>query len=67
MPRFRQEITDWDAPNHIYITQGTELLGYVPRNSNQVQWFKTPKRTWSPSRRKFRDLTKREISELVGA
>lgn len=67
--RFRQEITVWDkaptTPNHTYITKGTTLIGYVPVGEYDVRWFSTPSKQWSPSRRKFRDLTKKEIQNYV--
>jgi len=61
--RYRQEITEWSdsTPNHIYITNGRTLLGYVPRGTMKEHRFKTPSKCWSPSRRKFRDLTKKEL------
>ena len=64
----RQETTVWkDAPgtpNHIYLTEGNTLLGYIPVGSKKAFYFKYPKKQWSPTRRKFRVLLKREISEL---
>ena len=69
MPRVRQEITVWDkapnTPNHTYITEGTTLIGVIPRGSKVATYFTRPLRTWSPTRRKFRDLTKKELRELV--
>ena len=64
--RYRQEITDWEYTNHIYITDGRMLLGYVPRGSKKEVRFILPKKQWSVSRRKFRDLSKKEVSELKG-
>jgi len=64
--RYRQEITDWEYTNHIYITDGRVLLGYIPRGTNQEIRFAAPKKEWSVSRRKFRDLSKKEVSELKG-
>ena len=67
--RVRIEITDWDkaplTPNHTYITSGTTLIGYIPREETVARWFRTPSKQWSPSRRKFRDLTKKEMSLLT--
>lgn len=63
--RYRQEITKWDCPNHIYITSGRVLLGYIPRGSNQEVRFQVPKNQWSASRRKFRDLSKNEVNKLI--
>ena len=62
--RYRQEITDWDCANHIYITEGRVLLGYIPRGSNQEIRFMAPKKQWSPSHRKFRDLSKTEVRQI---
>lgn len=68
MPRVRQEITDWDkapnVPNHIYITEGTNLVGYVPKGKTTAIYFTNPMKQWSPTRRKFRDLTKKELKGL---
>ena len=62
--RYRLEITDWSpnkVPNHVYITEGTNLLGYIPISGGKEMRFTVPKRHWSPSKRKFRDLTKAEL------
>ena len=65
---WREEITEWghapNTPNHIYITKGTDLIGYVKRGTTDVTVFNTVKRTWSPSRRKFKKLGKKEIDAL---
>lgn len=58
---WREEVTDWDTVNHIYISRGTELIGFVPFGSKDVVVFKVPKKTWSVKGRKFRALTKNEI------
>lgn len=69
MPRIREEITVWDkapnTPNHTYITEGSYLIGVIPRGTNVAKWFSKPMKTWSPSRRKFRDLTAKEKRDLV--
>ena len=69
--RIRQEVTVWDkceyrVPAHIYLTEGTNLVGYVPEGSNEAILFTSPKKQWSVSRRKFRDLTKAEIRGISG-
>ena len=66
--RYRREVTVWDKcayeqKNHVYITQGTNLLGYVPVGGKDVR-FKQPLKQWSVTRRKFVDLTKKEIAQL---
>ena len=75
---WREEITEWDKsevrqtiygmegviPNHTYITKGTDLYGYVKQNTDVVEWFSQPMKTWSPSRRKFRKLNRKEIARL---
>ena len=61
---WREETTDWDTPNHIYITKGTELVGFVPRGG-ELKVFKTTKKAWSPSRRKFRKLGIKEIRNYL--
>lgn len=66
--RFRQEITVWDkapdTPNHVYITQGNQLLGYVPAGTNKAIWFTKPKKQWDVKRRKFRDLDSDEMMKI---
>mgnify|MGYP003642094616 CR=1 FL=1 len=66
--RIRQEVTVWDkAPstqNHTYITEGSYLIGYIPHGKTVATYFGEPKKQWSPSRRKFRDLTKKELKVL---
>ena len=67
--RYRQEITEWDevdgkVPNHIYITSGSSLVGYIPVGTKTPKYFSKPPSNWSVSRRKFRDLTKKELQEL---
>lgn len=68
--RIREEITVWDkaptTPNHTYITEGSYLLGVIPTGTKEAFMFSTPKKQWSVSRRKFRDLTKKEIKEIKG-
>ena len=49
---WREETTDWDTPNHIYITKGTELVGFVPRGG-ELKIFTSTFKSWSPSRRKL--------------
>jgi hypothetical protein len=63
---WREEITEWttDTPNHIYLTKGTDLYGYVKHGSSEVKMFLNPKKAWSPSRRQFRKLGKKEIDAL---
>ena len=71
---WREETTDWSGeirhtvfgvggviPNHIYITKGTELFGYIKAGTRDVEWFRRPMRAWSPARRSFRKLSKKEI------
>jgi hypothetical protein len=62
---WREEITDWDTPNHIYVTKGAELVAYVPQNTRILRVFNTPMKRWSVSRRKFRKLGKREIASYI--
>jgi len=70
--RYRLETTDWsicnhNQDNHVYITSGTTLIGFVPMsgpNAYKEVRYKTPFRQWSVSRRTFRDLTKKEIALL---
>jgi len=66
--KIRQETTDWkDAPgtpNHIYLTEGNTLVGYIKSGEKKAFYFQRPKKQWSTARRKFRTLGKREIAEL---
>ena len=67
--RYRQEITKWDegdgkVSNHIYITSGSSLMGYIPMGTKTPKYFSKPPSNWSVSRRKFRDLAKKELQEL---
>lgn len=67
--RYRQEITVWDKcnyeqKNHIYITQGSYLIGFIPVGGKEIR-FSKPKKQWSVSRRKFRDLKSKEIQQLT--
>ena len=68
--RFRQEITVWDkaptTPNHTYITEGSYLIGIVPEGTKEAFMFSSPKKQWSVSRRKFRDLTAKEKRVITG-
>ena len=65
--QYRQEITVWskapNTPNHIYITVGSVLLGYIPVDGIEERFTKAY-RTWSAPRRKFKNLTKKEIKKL---
>ena len=65
---WREELTDWGEhkiTNHIYISKGTDLMGYVARSAGVIHMFNAPKKSWSVSRRKFRKLNKKEIREIV--
>lgn len=65
---WREELTDWGEhkiTNHIYISKGTDLMGYVARSTGKIHMFNAPKKSWSVSRRKFRKLNKKEIREIV--
>lgn len=61
---WREEISA-DYHMHTYITKGTDLYGYVRSGTTEIQWFSKPFRSWSPSRRKFRKLNKKEIDAFV--
>lgn len=61
---WREEISA-EYHMHTYITKGTDLHGYVRRGTTEIQWFTTPFKSWSPSRRKFRKLGKKEIDAFV--
>jgi len=62
--RLKQEITVWDkapnTPNHIYITDGGKLVGYIPHGTYVAQYFSAPSKLWSGSRRKFKEITSKK-------
>ena len=65
---WREELTDWgehNISNHTYISKGTDRMGYVAKSTAQIQMFKTPKKSWSVSRRKFRKLNKKDIAKII--
>lgn len=67
MIRFIREITDWKeykVHNHIYITDGGALVGYIRDDNFKIEMFSKPKRLWSTTRRKFRDLTDQEKQSI---
>ena len=66
--RFIEETTDWGShqvSNHIYITESRALIGYVPMGTETAIYFKKPLSKWSPYKRKFRNLTKKESQKYV--
>ena len=63
--KYREETTVWDTPNHTYITEGSWLLGYVPRGSQEITMFMRPKKLWSTRGRTFRNLTAKEVRQLT--
>lgn len=65
--RLKQEITVWDkapdTPNHIYITDGGKLVGYIKSGTYVAQYFNAPSKQWSGTRRKFKEITsKKELA-----
>jgi hypothetical protein len=65
---WREEITDWgeeNITNHIYVSKGTDLVGYVPRRTGVFQLFNTPKKSWSTKGRKFKKLNKKDIAKII--
>ena len=62
--RLKQEITVWDkapnTPNHIYITDGGKLIGYIPCGTYVAQYFNAPSKQWSGTRRKFKEITSKK-------
>ena len=59
---YLKEITDWSEakcsiPNHTYIVRPDgQLAGYIKTGTKEEIMFKSPKRQFSKSRRKFVDL-----------
>jgi len=37
-----RETTDWAAPNHTYLLNGTKCLAFIPYGSDQPQYFTNP-------------------------
>jgi hypothetical protein len=63
---YLEETTDWGSykiQNHIYITDGELLVGYVPKGGKEIR-FSKPKQQWAVDRRTFRPLTKAEIERV---
>lgn len=56
-----QEVTDWDAPNHIYISDETKskVYGYFPFPSREAERFEKPMQ-FDTRYRKFKTLAKFE-------
>ena len=58
-----QETTDWGSytyvPNHTYFfDEKSQLVGYMKAGTSVVKLFKAPKKQFSKTRRKFKDVTK---------
>lgn len=51
-----KEITDWAVPNHTYIVEGNNLLGYVKLGTDSVQWFTKPIKGFDQRGRKFKEV-----------
>lgn len=57
--QYLKEVTDWNMPSHTYIVDDRGwLVGYIREYADEILWFKTPKKSWSKSRRKFKNVTK---------
>jgi hypothetical protein len=54
------EVTDWKIsykfPNHIYLVDGSKILGYIKHGVGEPEYFQKPK-TLDKSRRKFLKVT----------
>jgi hypothetical protein len=72
-----KEITNWDLdyqPNHVYLLDGDKLIAYIPANSTEPEYLKTPMRIETRNR-KFIDLkvspftvtTKSSLVEVKGS
>ena len=55
-----QEVTDWDAPNHIYFIERSRCVGYIPVGKEEPVWFSKPL-NFSQSKRKFKKVTDKKI------
>lgn len=56
--KYLQEVTEWDFPNHTYIVEKNWLIGYIKKGTSEKMFFKQPMKSWSKSRRKFKDVSR---------
>jgi len=71
--RYKQEITvldkcEYEVPNHIYITDRTWLIGVIPMagpDKGIEKRFIKPYKQWSATRRKFKELSPKQLQKLL--
>lgn len=51
-----KEITNWAVPNHTYIVEGNNLLGYIKASGNTVHYFTNPIKGFDQRGRKFEQV-----------
>jgi len=68
--RYRLETTNWNnvdysVPNHIYMTHGTDLYGYINIATGEKQMFVRPMKQWSVKGRTFKDIKDSEVGDYI--
>ena len=71
--RYKLELTVWDkcdyeVPNHIYITDRNWLIGVIPTSGPDKgveKRFVQPYKQWSVSRRKFKELSPKQLEKFL--
>lgn len=61
MIKYLQEITDWSnsevrIPNHTYIFDGSNCVGYIKEGTTTPYMFKKPSRIFSKKGRSFKEI-----------
>lgn len=51
-----KEITDWTVPNHTYIVEGNNLLGYIKNGTSNIHYFTKPIKGFDQRGRKFEQV-----------
>lgn len=59
------EVTDWEYPNHTYLVDKGKgwLLGYRNVLTGKVKIYSKPMKQFSKSRRKFKRVVDKELSQ----
>ena len=51
-----KEITNWAVPNHTYIVEGNNLVGYIKQGASSVHYFTKPIKGFDQRGRKFEQV-----------
>lgn len=51
-----KEITQWAVPNHTYIVEGNNLVGYIKASGTTVHYFTKPIKGFDQRGRKFEEV-----------